>query len=182
MAGFTAITPSINVNTQSGQLRTELLNTFLRLDGQLQAAPYRLSTQNGPTGNTDAAETTMQSFQLNYNTLSKLGASIQIFACGKTAANANTKTFKFKLGSTTLFTSGAIALNNKDWTFRGEIVANGSTSQIFYGEFTSNGAAPIVTTTTASEDLGTNLTIAFAGQGTTTGDIQQYFYKAVLIG
>lgn len=182
MAGFRAITPSINVNTQSGQLRTELLNTFQRLDGQLQAAPYKLATQNGPTGNTDAAETTMQEFQIDFNTLSNIGSSIQIFACGETAANANAKTFKLKLGSTTLFTSGAVALNNKDWTFRGEIVANGSVNQIFYGEFCSNGNAPIVVTTTASEDLGTNLTIAFTGQGTTTSDITMFYYKAILLG
>lgn len=182
MSGFRAITPSINVNTESGQLRTELLNTFLRLDGQLAAAPYKLSTQNGPIGNTGAAETTMQSLQIDFNTLSKLGASIQIFVCGKTAANANNKTYKVKLGATTLFTSGAVALNNKDWTFRGEIVSNGATAQIFYGEFTSNGNAPIVTTTTASEDLGTNLTLEFTGQGTSTGDISQFYYKLVLIG
>lgn len=182
MAGFRAITPSINVNTQSGQLRTELLNTFTRLDGQLQAAPYRVSTQNGPVGNTSSSETTMQSFQIDFNTLAKVGTSIQIFACGKTAANANNKTYKVKLGSTTLFTSGAIAMNNKDWTFRGEIVSNGSTSQIFYGEFAYNGASPIITTTTASEDLGTNLTLAFTGQGTATSDILQYYYKLILIG
>ena len=182
MAGFRAITPSINVNTQSGQLRTELLNTFSRLDGQLAAAPYRFSTQNGPAGNTSTAETTMQEFQIDFNTLSNVGTSIQIVAAGKTAANGNNKRYKVKLGSTTLFDSGNVALNNKDWTFRGEIIANGSTSQIFYGEFCSNGASPIVTTTTASEDLGTNLVVTFTGQGTTTGDIQQYYYKALLIG
>lgn len=182
MSGFRAITPSINVNTQSGQLRTELLNTFSRLDGQLAQAPYRFSTQNGPVGNTDAAETTMQEFQIDFNTLSNVGTSIQIVAAGKTAANANNKTYKVKLGSTTLFDSGAIALNDKDWTFRGEIVANGSTSQIFYGEFCSDGSSPIVQTITATEDLGTNLTVEFTGQGTATGDITQYFYKAVLIG
>lgn len=182
MAGFRAITPSINVNTQSGQLRTELLNTFARLDGQLAQAPYRFSTQNGPVGSESTTETTMQEFQIDFNTLSNIGSSIQILAAGKTAANGNNKRYRVKLGSTTLFDSGNVALNDKDWTFRGEIVANGSTSQIFYGEFCSNGASPIVTTTTATEDLGTNLTVAFTGQGTTTGDIQQYYYKAILIG
>lgn len=152
------------------------------MDGQLQAAPYKLATQNGPTGNTGSAETTMQEFQIDFNTLSNLGSSIQIFAAGKTAANANNKTYKVKLGSTTLFTSGALALNNVDWTFRGELVANGATSQIFYGEFSRNGGSPIVVTTTSAEDLGTNLTIAFTGQGTATSDISQLYYKAVLIG
>lgn len=181
MTGFSSITPSINVNTGSGQLRTELLNTFSRLDGQLQLAPYRLATQNGPVGNTGAAETDLMQFQLNFNTLGNIGKSIQILAAGKTAANANNKTFKLKLGATTLFTSGAIALNNKDWTFQGEIVSNGSTSQIIWGQFTSNGAATIVNTTTASENLGTNLVIKFTGQGTASDDISLYYYKACLL-
>lgn len=182
MAGYTSITPSININTTSGALRTELLNTFARLDGQLTNAPFKLRTTNGPTGNVSNTETTMASFQLNFNTLTEIGQSIMITACGKTAANGNNKTFKLKLGSTTLFDSGALALNDKDWTFRGEIIGNGSASQIFYGEFCSNGSSPVVVTTTGSEDLGTNLTVAFTGTGTTTGDIQQYYYKTILIG
>lgn len=182
MSGFRSITPSINVNTQSGQLRTELLNTFSRLDGQLSAAPYRLSSQNGPVGNTGAVETTLMSFQLDYNTLTNIGQSIQIVAYGKTAANANNKTFKLKLGSTTLFNSGAAARNNLDWTFIGEIIANGSTAQIFNGMLTYNGVASIISTTTATEDLGTNLVVAFTGTGTADSDISLYYYKAVLIG
>ena len=57
MTGFRSITPSINVNTSSGQLRTELLNTFSRLDGQLINAPYRAFSFNGPVLSTGATET-----------------------------------------------------------------------------------------------------------------------------
>lgn len=181
MAGFRSITPSINVNTASGALRTELQNTFARLDGQLQQAPYRLSTQNGPVGNTGSGETTLMTFQLNFNTLSNIGQSLLIFAAGKTNSNANNKTFKLKLGSTTLFTSGALALNNVNWSFQGEIVCNGAANQIFWGQFNRSGGSPVITTTTATEDFGTNLDIAFTGQGTASDDISLYYYKTTLI-
>lgn len=181
MSGFRAITPNININTASGQLRTELLNTFTRLDGQLSAAPYRLSTQNGPVGNTGSAESTLMSFTVNFGTLTQIGASILIFAAGKTAANANNKTLKLYLGSTNIFTSGAIALNNKDWTFQGEIVFNGGSSQITWGQFSSNGSAPIISTSTSTEALTSNKSVAFSGTGTASDDISIYYYKALLI-
>ena len=176
MAGFRSITPSISINTQSGQLRTELLNTFARLDGQLSQAPYRLSTQNGPSGNVGTGETPMMTFTLNFGTLTQIGASILIFACGTTAGNANNKTFSLKLGSTTIFTSGAVALNNKDWVFQGEIVFNGGSSQITWGQFTSNGSASIVETNTSTESLASNKDIVFAGTGGATDDISITYY------
>lgn len=181
MSGFRSITPNININTQSGQLRTELLNTFSRLDGQLGQAPYRLATQNGPVGNTGSGETDLMSTTINYGTLTQLGASIVISACGTTAANANNKTFKLKLGSTTIFTSGAIAMNNKDWTFQGEIVYNGGSSQINWGKFTYDGASSIVDTNTTTEALANSVTLKFTGLGTATDDISIYYYKAILV-
>jgi hypothetical protein len=181
MAGFRSITPGITVNTGSAQLRTEILNTFSRLDGQLSAAPYRISTQNGPSGNAGGTETDLMSFQLDYNTLSNTGSSILIFACGRTAANGNNKTLKLNLGGTTIFTSGALAMNDIDWTLQTEIVANGDTSQIAWSQFCRNGSSPIVDVLTASEDLGTNLDITFTGTGTANDDISIYYYKAILL-
>lgn len=181
MAGFRSITPNITINTQSGQLRTELLNTFSRLDAQLSSAPYRVASQNGPVSNTGAAETDLMTFPLSQGTLTKTGQSIQITACGKTNANANNKTLKLYLGSTVILTSGALALNNVDWIVRAEIVFGGGTSQITWAEFSRNGASPVVTTSTPTENMANNLTVKFTGQGTASGDISLYYYKAVLI-
>lgn len=181
MAGFRSITPSISINTESGQLRTELLNTFSRLDGQLSQAPYRIATQNGPVGNTGTGETALMQFTLNQGTLTQIGASILIFACGTTNANANNKTFSLYLGNTVLFTSGAISLNNKDWTFQGEVVFNGGSSQISWGQFTANGNATIVETNTSTESLAVNKNLTFTGTGGATDDISIYYYKATLI-
>lgn len=181
MTGFRSITPSINVNTESGQLRTELLNTFSRLDGTLSTVPFRVATQNGVVSNTGAVESDLFSTVIDYGTLTSIGQSIQIFAAGKTAANANNKTLKLVLGSTTLFTSGAIALNDKDWVFRAEVIYNGGSAQIAYGTFNSNGGSSVVNTTTATEAFASSLTLKLTGTGTATSDISAYYWKCILI-
>lgn len=178
---YRSITPSITVNTESGQLRTELLNTFTRLDGQLALAPFRHTTQNGPVGNTGASETNLVSATIDHGTLNSVGNSLLIFAAGKTAANANNKTLKLVLGSTTLFTSGALASNNIDWTLQAELVFNGGTAQISWAQFLRNGSSPIVTTTTAAEDFATTLTLKITGTGTATDDISVYYWKILSI-
>jgi len=181
MAGFSSITPNININTSSGQLRTELGNTFARLDGQLKFAPYRLATASGPVGCVGATETTLMSTTIDHGTLNALGNSLLIFAAGKTNANVNNKTFKLVLGTTTLFTSGALALNNVDWAFQAEVVFNGGSSQISWAQFNRNGSSPIVTTTTATENFSNSLTLKITGTGAATDDISSYYWKVLLL-
>lgn len=181
MAGFRSLTPSININTASGQLRTELLNTFSRLDGQLALAPYRLATLASQSSSSGSGETTIASYTVDVGTLAKNNSSMLIFACGQTAANGNNKTLKLKLGSTTLFTSGAIASNNKDWTLQAEIVRTGAATETAWTQYNINGSAPIVTTTTATENLATSLTLSITGQGTSSGDISIFYYKILLL-
>lgn len=178
---YRSITPSLTINTPSGQLRTELLNTFTRLDGQLALAPLRFATQNGPVGNTGSSETNLVTAAIDHGTLSSVGNSLIIFAAGKTSANANNKTLKLVLGSTTLFTSGALASNNIDWTLQAEVVFNGGTSQISWAQFLRNGSSPIVTTTTATENFATTLTLKITGTGTATDDISVYYWKILAI-
>ena len=182
MAGFRSITPSINVNTASGQLRTELLNTFTRLDGQLVNAPYRLFTYNGPVLSTGAAETDLLTANLDVGTLSKQGSSILIFACGTTGANANNKTIKLYFGSTEIFTSGAFAGNDIDWTLQAEIVRNGATAQITWAQFFGSATLTSkIQAGTASVDLAVIQDITLTGTGTTTGDVSALYWKATLL-
>lgn len=181
MAGFSSLTPNITVNTDSGQLRTELMNTFNRLDGQLKQAPYKLYSQNGPVGNAGAVETTLMTNTINFGTLQLNGQSLYILAAGKTAANGNSKTLKLKFGTTTIFTSGALASNNIDWTLQAEIVRNGGSAQIVWTQFLRNGSSPIVTTSTAAESLAVNVTVSITGQGTATDDISCYYIKQLLL-
>lgn len=182
MSGFRSITPSINVNTASGQLRTELLNTFSRLDGQLTQAPYRIFSNNGPVLSTGTDETTLFTTNVDFGTLSKLGSSILIFACGNTGANANNKTIKLYFGTTNIFTTGEFAGNNISWTLQAEIVRNGSTSQITWAQFFGSATLTSkIQTGTASVDLVNTQPITLTGTGTASGDVSALYWKGILL-
>lgn len=181
MAGYRSISPNITSTTESAQLRIELQNTFSRLDGTLASAPYKIFTQNGPVSNTGSDETDLMSYTIEQGTLSQLGSSILIFACGNTNANANNKTLNLKLGATTLFTTGAVALNNIDWVLQAEVVFAGGTAQISYAVFNRNGGSPIINTTTATENFANSLTIKITGTGVATGDIDCTYWKGMLL-
>lgn len=182
MSGFRALSPNINVNTESGQLRTELQNTFARLDGTLQLAPYRIATAVGPSSNTGSGETDLFSTTINIGTLAKQNSSILIFACGNTAANGNNKTLKLKFGSTTLFDTGAFAGNGISWTLQAELVRNGAAAEVFWGQFFGSATLTSkIITTTATESLAVNQVLKFTGTGTTTGDISVTYFKALLL-
>lgn len=182
MAGYRSITPAINVNTESGQLRTELLNTFTRLDGQLGQAPYKATSQNGPTLSSGAAETDLLTTNIDVGTLSKVGSSLLIFACGTTAANSNNKTIKLYFGSTVIFDSGAFAGNDIDWTLQAEIVRNGATAQITWAQFFGSATLTSkIQVGTATENLATQKDITLTGTGTTNGDVSALYWKILLL-
>lgn len=182
MAGFRSITPNINVNTESGQLRTELSNTFIRLDGQLALAPYRLSVDTGPIGNGAGVETQLGGTTVTFGTLNKSGSSILIYAAGKTGANANNKTIRLKFGNSEIFTTGAQAFNNVDWTLQAELVRIGSTTEVSWAQFFATATlTQKVTTTTLSVDLAQNQTLEITGEGTSSSDVLLYYMKTILL-
>lgn len=179
--GYRSIVPNININTESGQLRTELSNTFFRLDSQLSTAPYKLYSFNGPAGNAGVAETNLTTYTVDYGTLSKQGSSLIIFASGKTAANANNKTFKLYFGSTVIFTTGAIAANNISWTVQAEIIRNGAAAQLTWVEWT--GSATLTSTctvSTATESLANGVVLKCTGTGAASDDISLYTLRVLL--
>lgn len=182
MSGFRALSPNINVNTQSGQLRTELQNTFSRLDGELQLAPYRLAYQIGDSSNTGSAETDLYTYNVTFGTLAKQGSSILIFAAGTTAANGNNKTLKLKFGSSTLLTTGAFAGNGVSWTLQAELVRNGASTQVSWAQFFGSATlTSLIKTSSLTEDLSINNTLKLTGQGTATSDIVVSYWKLILL-
>lgn len=182
MAGFRSVAPNISINTTSSQLRTELSNTFARLDGSFALVPIQLSYFIGPTGNAVATESSLDTVTVNQGTLSKTGSSILIFACGKTAANANNKTLRLKFGTTELFTTGAQAFNNVDWTMNAEIVRTSSTTQTVWIQFFATSTlTQKVTVTTATVTLTTNQIIYITGEGVAANDISLYYHKMILL-
>lgn len=169
---FRSITPNITINTDSGQLRTELQNTFTRLDGQLTNTPFRQSVDIGPFGNTAGTETDLVARTIPYNILTRRGSTLVFTIAGQTGANTNNKTIKVKFGSTTIFDSGAVAMNNSDWTITGEIIRSAGSVQTCHATFISTTTLTTkVTVTNATEDLGTNLDFTVTGNGTAASDV-----------
>ena len=179
---YRSVAPNINVNTESGQLRTELQNTFIRLDGQLQAVPITLYALTGPASNTGTGETTLFSNIFDTNTLPTNADSVAFTISGVTAANGNAKQIRLYYGTTLIFDSGSQTFNNTSWIMRGEIVRNGATSQICFTELVTSdatykcGAAQTLT----NKNLANNQTLLLTGQGVTTGDISAYYIKILL--
>lgn len=182
MGSYRSITPNINVNTESPQLRTELLNTFNRLDGQLSDVPSTYYYQNGPNSTSGAGESVLFQKTLETNVLNQLGDSLHITLVGQTAANANSKAIKVYLDSDVIFDTGAQTLNGSSWVLTGELVRNGGSSQIIYWQMVTSDSTyrGTATVTTASKAFTTNHIFTFMGSGSSNGDVSGYYLKMQL--
>jgi hypothetical protein len=179
---YRSVAPNINVNTESGQLRTELQNTFIRLDGQLSSVPITLYGVTGPASNTGTGETTLFSNTFDTTTLPVNTDSVNFTICGNTAANANAKQIRLYYGTTSIFDSGSQTLNGSAWVIRGEIIRTGAASQICFVEIVTSDATykSSVTQTLTNKNLANNQTLLITGQGVSTGDVSAYYLKILL--
>lgn len=86
-----------------------------------------VSATSAQTGaNTD--ETTLYTYELRANTLSRDGQAVRVKAWGTTAANGNNKTFRLYFGATVL-RGQLVALNNGTWVFDAVVVRTASGAQ-----------------------------------------------------
>lgn len=179
---YRSVTPNINVNTESGQLRTELQNTFIRLDGQLQSVPITLYSTGGAASNTGTGETVLYSTVFDTNTLPVNNDSVAFTISGITQTNANAKQIRLYYGGTLIFDSGSQTFNGTSWVIRGEIIRNGSTSQICFAELVTSDATYRVgaTQTLTSKNLANNQSLILTGLGVSTGDVSAYYMKILL--
>lgn len=136
-----------------------------------------LATDTNAVGNVTGGEDNLITYSLQKNTLGANNDVLEIIAYGTTAANGNNKTIKLILGSTTLFSTGAVAFNNKDWCLRSTIIRTGAAAQQAITTF--NGDFSLITNVTdfitSTEDLTTALTIKCTGTSgsSTTDDVIQ---------
>jgi len=125
-------------------------------------------------GSVSTAETTLASYMLEAGKLMENdGDILKIKLFGKTAANGNNKTLKIYLGATTLYTTGAVAANNKDWELNVTIQRASRSLQRVCVSGMYNAAA-LVSVLTSTELLTTDLVLKATGTATTTNDIQLY--------
>ena len=139
-------------------------------------------TSNGSVG---VVETNLINFYLLANTLINDYAFIEVTGFGSFAANANNKRLKLKLGSTVLYDSTALALNDGYWKVDCTIVRTSATTQkCIVNVNSSNLTLPkIVNYVVGAEDLTTQLNVLFTGTGVVNNDIIQEgliikYYKA----
>lgn len=179
---YRSVAPNINVNTESGQLRTELMNSFIRLDQQLAQVPITLTSQTGPASNTGGGETVLMSQVFDTTTWPVNSDSIAFTISGTTQANANAKQIRLYFGGTLIFDSGSQTFNGISWVLRGEIVRNGATAQICFAALETSDATYRLsaTQTLTNKNLASNQSLIITGLGVSTGDVSAYYMKVLL--
>ena len=134
-----------------------------------------LATDTTTTGNVGAGEDNLISYSLPRNTLGGNNDTLEVLAFGTFADNANNKTVKLKIGSTTLFTTGAVAFRNQDWAIKSTIIRTAAATQkavtTFYTDYAD--ITNIVDYVAGTENLATDLVIKCTGEATSDNDIVQ---------
>lgn len=143
--------------------------------GKLYNLGGLLTSNVTAVGNVGTGEDNLITYSLQKNTMLTIGDRLEIVAFGTLAANGNNKTIKLYLGSTQLFSTGAVASNAKDWVLIANIIRTGSATQECITSF--NGDTVLVTQTSdyvsGTEDFTTALTIKCTGEATSNDDVIQ---------
>lgn len=137
---------------------------------------FVLNTNTTPVANVGAGEDDLITYAVAGNTLDTNAQYIHYIMGGTFASSINSKRIRVKLGSTTLFDTGALAITAAgDWHVEGYIIRTGSATQRCVVEFASNEAAMLATAdyVDATEDLTTSLTLKATGEATDNDDIIQ---------
>lgn len=126
-------------------------------------------------GNVGSGEDNLITYSVVANTLGVNEEYLHFVASGIFAANGNNKTVKVYLGSTLLFSTGAVAFNGADWTIEGWIVREGASVQKCITKFNSSSTLLPASSdyVGATEDLTTTLTFKLTGEATSNNDIVQ---------
>lgn len=129
-------------------------------------------------GNVGAGEDDLITHALPANYLHVNGHALHFVASGIFAATVNAKRIRAKLGATTLFDTGVLAITAAgNWIVEGWIIRESATVQKCAVKFTSSDAALLASAdyVGATEDLTTALTLKLTGEATADNDIVQEF-------
>lgn len=144
---------------------------------------YQNTNQVAASG---SSETDLYSYTMPANTLSATGESVIIDITGTFAASANTKTIRVKLGATTIFTTGALAITAATkWTLICKTIRVSDTSQKTTVTITSNPASSLLAPmdfTTSTETLSTSNILKVTGQGGASSDVVAEWVKITKSG
>lgn len=128
-------------------------------------------------GNVGGGEDDLMTFTLAASVLAVDLDRLEIDAAFTFAANANNKTVKFYFGSSSQYSTGALAINSGSMVIRVTVVRTGAATQDVF--LTAGADNTLLTTallgkyTTATETLSGAITIKFTGTGTSDNDVVQ---------
>lgn len=132
---------------------------------------------NSAVGNVGAGEDDLHTSIIPKLTLNATNQVLTIFAAGSTAANANNKQIRVRLGAagtgTLIYDSGAVAINAGEWKIEGSIQYITATSAKAYIGFQNSTATLGSHVDYSALTIGwhTNLTIRITGEATGNNDI-----------
>jgi len=134
-----------------------------------------LTADTTPVGNIGTGEDTLITYSLLANSINAFHDHIDITAYGIVAANANNKTIKLKIGTTTILDTTAVAANSGSWTIEAKIIRKADGTQQSIAKMISDNTSitNFATYTDVSEDLTTNLAVFCTGEATSNDDIVQ---------
>lgn len=135
--------------------------------------------------NSGSTETDLYSYTMSAGTLSTDGESLEGVVAGTFAATANNKRIRLKIGTTTVFDSGSLAITSAtDWSLTYNLIRVSDASQKCVGTLTlSNTTTQSFTDyATAAETLSVSNIIKVTGQGTSSSDLTSEFTKIKKIG
>ena len=123
-------------------------------------------------GNVGTGEDTLGTITINANTLGSTSLhSLRIRAYGYTAANANNKTIKFKVGSSTVLNTGAVAFNNKNWYLEVDIFRVTNAHWLVCGKLVCDTTIITCNVNVGSMDATVDNTLTLTGTATSDDDI-----------
>lgn len=160
--------PNTSIDTVEQAQVTSVKIPKVPYDLNLGGIVYQDYTARTTTG---TSIETLTSISIPANTVNGKGRGLKVTIWGTTAATANNKTVDIKLGSTTVYTTGAVAANAKTWKLTCYIhrTTGAAVGQV-YGDGLFNDAVVLTQWAAITEDFSTALTLAIrATDGTASG-------------
>ena len=155
------LTKVVNVDASGISASTTKTLTLPNVDGTIVTT---INVDTTAVGNVGGGEDDLITYSLPANALNVNGKGVKVKVWGTTAANANNKTIKLFFGATELRTSGALALNNKDWILESTIIRTGATAQEAIGHQLIDATAIGVTQSNPAEDTTGAIVVKVTGE------------------
>lgn len=139
-----------------------------------------LNVQSTTVGNVGTGDDALHTYAIPAGTLGNNGESLSMVSAGTFATSANNKRLRVKLGTTTIFDSGALAITTaSDWTLRVEIIRVSNTSQKNTITLITSSTTLVASTdySTSSETLSSGLNLVVSGEATADNDVVEELFK-----